>query len=54
MSHVGAEVPGGENLKLDVAQPVSLEWSYTEEADLAPDVPRAMASHTLKVEYMYM
>jgi heat shock protein 4 len=45
----GAEVPGAESLKLDIASPVSLEWAYTEDADVAPDVPRALASHTLKV-----
>ena len=45
----GAEVPGAESLKLDTASPVSLEWAYSQDADVAADVPRALASHELKV-----
>ena len=45
----GAAVPGTETVKLDVATPVSLQWAYAEEADLAQDVPRALGSHVLKV-----
>eukprot|EP00277_Geminigera_cryophila_P001355 CAMPEP_0179428870 /NCGR_PEP_ID=MMETSP0799-20121207/14419_1 /TAXON_ID=46947 /ORGANISM="Geminigera cryophila, Strain CCMP2564" /LENGTH=892 /DNA_ID=CAMNT_0021204551 /DNA_START=255 /DNA_END=2933 /DNA_ORIENTATION=+ len=45
----GAEIPGTETIKIEGESAVSLDWSYTEEADLAPDVPRAVASHKLKV-----
>ena len=45
----GAAVPGSESIKLEVASPVSLEWAYSEDANLALDVPRKLGSHVLKI-----